>query len=164
MSSLTNAGFGEGGSFTRLSESVHRKMLVVRAAAVMRLTHAALPPMIAAGKGVIMSICLAGRVSPVSRQRNVRGTKRQAFVSQFTESLYLRASGAGVKVQALCPGCMTRTDFHRKMGLDPERSSTGQKDLMKAMTPRDSRGGIAHVPQERHPRSASPGPTTALFT
>ncbi len=94
---VNNAGFGEGGSFTQLSESVHRKMLVVHAAAVMRLTHAALPPMIAAGKGVIINVSSLGAFLPFPGNATYGGTKAFVAISpnRFTWSFGNRGEGSG---------------------------------------------------------------------
>lgn len=43
----------------------------------------------------------------------------RSFLVSFTESLYLELLGTGVKIQVICPGT-TRTDFHERLGFDPE--------------------------------------------
>jgi len=130
---VNNAGFAESGNFTKLSLSIHEAMLAVHAAATMRLTYAALPGMIARGRGAVINVSSIGGFIPFPGNAMYGGTK--AFVRYFTESLHLELRGTGVKVQALCPG-MTRTDFHWKMGLNPNEvyKSGG---LMKAMTPQE---------------------------
>jgi short-subunit dehydrogenase len=129
---VNNAGFGVGGGFTDQSESAHETMLAVHAGALMRLTHAALPVMIAAGTGAVINVSSLGAFLPFPGNAMYGGTK--AFVSQFSESLHLELRGTGVRVQALCPG-MTRTDFHSRMGLDP-KDFYQTRGVMKAMTPR----------------------------
>jgi short-subunit dehydrogenase len=130
---VNNAGFGIGGGFTELGESDHLAMIAVHTAAVVRLTYAALPGMIARKKGVVINVSSIGANIPFPGNAMYGGTK--AFVRYFTESLHLELIGTGVKVQALCPG-MTRTDFHTKMGFKAEDfyQSGG---LMKAMTPQE---------------------------
>lgn len=124
------AGFTMGRNFWEQDLALHETMLKVHTLAIIRLTYTALPIMIANGKGAIINVSSLSGFHPVPGNAMYAGTK--AFIKFFTESIHLELGATGVKVQALCPGS-TRTDFHWKMGMDPEKV---YKDggLFKAMT------------------------------
>jgi hypothetical protein len=127
---VNNAGFTKSGSFIEQELLLHEAMLKVHALSTVRLTYAALPNMIANGKGAVINVSSLSGFFPIAGNAMYAATK--AFIRVLTEALYLELDGTGVKVQALCPG-MTRTDFHKKMGLDPKEVYQ-DKGLLKAMT------------------------------
>jgi len=128
---INNAGFAENGPFFEQDLSRQRDMLRVHADATMELTHAALSGMIQRGEGAVINVSSLGGLMPFPHNAVYSGSK--AFVFFFTESIHLELRGSGVKVQALCPG-MTITDFHEKMGLEPEKlyTATGMRRAMSA--------------------------------
>lgn len=132
---VNNAGAGltASCSFCEQDLAVCETMLRVHTLAVTRLTYAALPVMIANGNGAIINVSSLSGFHPAPGNAMYAGTK--AFIRFFTESIHLELGGTGVKVQALCPG-FTRTDFHSRMGMDPEKVYK-DKGLLKAMTAQD---------------------------
>src|SRR5690606_17476245 len=104
---VNNAGFGYRGRFHERELDRHLAMLETHCAAVVRLTHAALPGMIARGRGAIVNVSSVASFIPYPANTMYGATK--AFVTSFSESLALELRDTGVRVQALCPG-MTRTD------------------------------------------------------
>jgi short-subunit dehydrogenase len=131
---VNNAGFGAGAArFDEGDFATHEAMLKVHALATMRLTHAALPAMIANGRGSIVNVASLAGFYPFPRHVMYASTK--AFVTFFSEALSLELHGTGVRVQALCPG-FTRTDFHTRMGLDPAQVYR-DRGLLRAMTPEE---------------------------
>ncbi len=130
---VNNAGFGqEGGGFHEQDIAAHEAMLKVHTMATVRLTHAALPAMIANHRGSIINVSSVAGFVPLPNHTMYSATK--AFVAVFSESLAMELRGTGVRVQALCPG-WTRTDFHTRQGIDPAKVYR-ERGPLKAMTPR----------------------------
>ena len=128
---VNNAGFAENGFFHEQEIDRQRAMLRVHADATMELTHAVLPGMVKRKTGAIINVSSLGGLMPFPNNAVYSGSK--AFVLFFTESISLELRGTGVRAQALCPG-MTVTDFHEKMGFDPEDLYTS-KGMRRAMSP-----------------------------
>jgi uncharacterized protein len=106
---INNAGFGLKGRFLDNSieqEQAHLDVLVV---AVMRLSHAALGPMVARGHGAVINVSSVAGFLP-------RGTysAAKAYVTKFSEWAHNEYGPRGVQVMALCPGFI-RTEFHERM-------------------------------------------------
>lgn len=111
---INNAGYGGRGGFVRGEAADHLAMIHVHIDATVRLTKAALPGMIARGKGAVINLASVAAFSPFSGAM-YSGTK--AFLVMFSENLQGELRGKGVHVQALCPG-MTHTEFHEVAGID----------------------------------------------
>ena len=113
---VNNAGFGHHGRFLEVPVADELTMLRVHCEAVLRLTSAALPGMVAkrhqAGQcGVINVASVAAFFS--------RGTysASKAWVVTFSESVRQDVAGSGVNVMALCPGWV-HTEFHERARMD----------------------------------------------
>jgi len=128
---VNNAGFAENGLFHEQGIDGQKNMLSVHADATLELTHAALPGMVKRGSGAIINVSSIGGLMPFPHNAVYSGSK--AFVFYFTESVGLELRGTGVKTQALCPG-MTVTDFHEKMGFDPDELYKS-RGMMRTMSP-----------------------------
>ncbi|PWH20721.1 MAG: hypothetical protein DDG58_01355 [Ardenticatenia bacterium] len=116
---INNAGFGSGGApFHQQDYAVHQAMLKVHVQATVRLTYAALPTLLARRRGAIINVSSVAAFFPIPYQVMYSATKE--FIRAFSEALAIELRGSGVQVQALCPG-FTRTDFHARLGADPER-------------------------------------------
>jgi short-subunit dehydrogenase len=119
---VNNAGRGLGAPFDESSLDDQLAMLDLNVRAVLRLTHAALPPMLARGAGAILNISSVAGFSAGVRGATYSASK--AWVTNFSESLDLQYRRRGVRCVAVCPG-FTRTEFHDRAEMDmsgvPER-------------------------------------------
>lgn len=106
---INNAGIGLGAGFDETTVEAEERMLGVNVRAVMRLTHAAVPPMLAAGKGEIVNVASVAAFTAAAGFATYSASK--AYVVAMSESLAVRYASRGVKVMALCPGYV-RTEMH----------------------------------------------------
>jgi short-subunit dehydrogenase len=105
---VNNAGFGTSGPVAsidsrRLADEVRLNVL-----ALTLLTRAALPGMLARGRGWILNVSSVAGFQPAPNLATYAATK--AYVTSFTEALHEELRGTGVRATALCPG-LTRTEF-----------------------------------------------------
>ena len=112
---VNNAGLGSPGDFGSSDRAAEEHVLRLNVRAVLRLTHAALPPMLARGSGSILNVSSVAGFAPGSRGASYSASK--AWVTNFTESLHLQYAGSGLRILNLCPG-FTRTEFHERGGMD----------------------------------------------
>ena len=111
---VNNAGFGIQGAFVDAAAGDQLGMIDLNCRALVALTHAVLPPMVARGRGGILNIASTAAFQPGPWLAVYFASK--AFVLSFSEGLHEEVRGAGVHVAALCPG-PTRTDFAERAGM-----------------------------------------------
>jgi short-subunit dehydrogenase len=112
---VNDAGFGTRGEFVGLPLARELEELDVNVRALMRLTHAALGPMVERGRGAVINVASTGAFQPVPYMATYAATK--AFVLHFSEALHEEVRGKGVTVTCLCPGAV-RTEFQKVAGVD----------------------------------------------
>ncbi len=114
---INNAGFGTRPVFAETDWEGQQQMHRLHVMATLRLTHAALPGMIARGSGGIVNVSSVAAFFRSAGGVSYCATK--AWMNAFTEGLHLelRSCGSAVQVQALCPG-FTYTEFHDVMGMN----------------------------------------------
>ena len=111
---VNNAGLGLKDKFLDNSVEQEQYLLDVLVTAVLRLTHAALGPMVARGSGSIINVSSIAGYLP-------RGSysAAKAYVTSLSEWADLTYRDQGVHVMALLPG-FTKTEFHERMDVSRE--------------------------------------------
>lgn len=99
---VNSAGFGTDGLFQKLPLQRETEEVTVNALALMELTHAALPGMIARGGGAVLNIGSVAGFQPLPGAAVYSATK--AFVQTFSEAVHEGLHGTGVSCTTLCPG------------------------------------------------------------
>jgi short-subunit dehydrogenase len=111
---VNNAGFGLNESFFEDDVESEQYLLDVLVIAVMRITHAAMPGMIARDLGGVINVSsIAGWMT----SGTYSATK--SWVTTFSESLAMQLRDSKVNVMAVCPG-YTRTEFHSRANMETQ--------------------------------------------
>jgi short-subunit dehydrogenase len=131
---VNNAGFAPTSRFQQTAPAHLDAMVQLHVVAVMRLTRAALPRMVAQDRGSIINVAstAAFLADPGSIFNTYAGTK--AFVIAFTVGLHEDVCGTGVRVQALCPA-WTRTEILEAAGRPwdiPDEYTMGPDEVVEA--------------------------------
>jgi short-subunit dehydrogenase len=145
---VNNAGLGLKRKFLDNSVEDEQLLLDVLVTAVMRLTHAALGPMVARGHGSVVNVSSVAGYLP-------RGTygAAKAYVTSLSAWADLTYRDRGVRVMALLPG-FTRTEFHERMDVDVSSAPSWMwldVDRVVGDALRDlARGRTISVPSKRY--------------
>jgi short-subunit dehydrogenase len=105
---VNNAGVGSSTPLLDTNVEAMGEMIALNVQALMRLTYAAAPALVARGGGTIVNMASIVAIGPEILNGVYGGTK--AFVVAFTQSLHHELGGRGLRVQAVCPGAVG-TDF-----------------------------------------------------
>lgn len=137
---VNNAGFGQQGDFLSSEIGEEVAMLKVHCEAVLRITRAALPPMLERRAGGVVNVASVAAFFS-------RGTysASKGWVVTFSDSVRQQVGGSGVRVMALCPGWV-RTEFHERSGMDASGVPSFMwmdPDRLVTTALRDLRRGVA---------------------
>ncbi len=137
---VNNAGYTVDQRFATGDLLAEQAMFDVLTRAVMRLSHAAVRPMMARRSGVIINVSSVAGWIPQSTYGAAK-----SYVTAFSRALRREVRRSGVKVSALCPG-YTATEFHQRanyaMGRVP-RFMVLDADAVVAQAWRDAQRGRA---------------------
>lgn len=110
---INNAGAAWWGPFASHDEHSINCTIDLNVTALVRLTRAVIPPMVARGSGGIINISSLASGFP---QRNMAVyAASKAFVDSFSRSLRDELRGTGVRVTCVRPSWV-RSDFHNRSG------------------------------------------------
>jgi short-subunit dehydrogenase len=167
---VNNAGFGTYGPFAETDVAREHGMIGVNVDALMGLTRAVLPGMLARGRGGILNVASTIAFQPGPYQ-SVYGASK-AFVLSLGQALWAETRGTGVTVTTLCPG-PTATGFVDALGSDVSHIAlykhlAAPEPVVSAGLRGLDRGRAVVVPGLRNKASAlagrmSPGWVSALI-
>lgn len=144
---VNNAGFGSSGPFAESDPEVETGQVKLNILALVALTRAALPGMVARKRGGVINVSSVAGFFPGPNNATYSATK--AFVNSFTESISEEVRGSGVRVQALCPG-FTKTEFQARAGIErsrvPEAAWLEAKDVVAESLAALNHGTLFCVP------------------
>jgi len=112
---VNDAGVGLTGAFVTQPLDRLLGMVDLNCRAVVELTRRFLPGMVERKHGAVVNVVSTSAFQPVPFLAVYAASK--VFVLSFTEALATELHGAGVVVQALCPG-LTESEFHQVAGTD----------------------------------------------
>ena len=115
---VNNAGFGFEYKFPDLDVELECQMVQVHAIAPLRLTYAALGPMMRRKKGYIINVASVAAFLHGPACAQYMATK--AYLLSLSKCLQCDVREYGIEIQALCPG-FVRTGFHSTELMDEEK-------------------------------------------
>ncbi|MFL6139462.1 MAG: SDR family NAD(P)-dependent oxidoreductase [Frankiaceae bacterium] len=148
---VNNAGFGTAGQFWVAPVEGEEAQVMLHVLATLRLTHAALPGMVARRRGAVLNVSSTAGLLPGAAGPTYGATK--AFQAFFSESLAMQLGRHGVRVMALCPG-FTRTEFHQRGRMDVSSLPSfawlsAERVVAEALRDLD-RGRVMSIPSRRY--------------
>lgn len=135
---VNNAGFGTNGRFEEIPDGRDQDQLMVNVVALVGLTRALVPGMLARGGGAVVNVASVAGFQPSPYFAAYAAGK--AFVINFSLALRSEYRGRGIRVLALCPG-PTRTSFFETAG---ERAALGGRLMPAEAVVRAALRGLDH--------------------
>jgi short-subunit dehydrogenase len=124
---INNAGFATGGEpFHEADPERELEQVRVDVEAVVALTSAFLPAMVARGRGAILNVASTAGMQPMPYSAGYAAAK--AYVLSFSEAVHQEVRGHGVTVTALAPGPV-ETEFWQIAGWE----TSGGKSFERAV-------------------------------
>lgn len=99
---VNNAGFLNYAPFEQIAPEQDHAQVMVNVTALVDLTHAFVPGMLAQGEGAVINVSSSGAFQPMPYMAVYGASK--AFVLSFSEALWVEYRNRGLRVLALCPG------------------------------------------------------------
>jgi short-subunit dehydrogenase len=118
---VNNAGLGATAPLLAADVDKMTDMIDLNVTALMRLSYAAVPGLVARGGGTVVNIASIVAIAPEVLNGVYGGTK--AFVLAFSRSLEHELADKNIRVQAVLPGA-TATDFWQISGTPVEHLPT----------------------------------------
>lgn len=140
---VNNAGMATRGRFADLPVEAEVTEIGLNVLAVVRLTAAALPGMVARRHGGIVNVSSVAGFTALPGNATYAGSK--AFVTSFSESLAGETRGTGVTVTVVAPG-FTRTAMVGEGSSVPGFLLLGADRVAVAALDAVERGGVLAVP------------------
>ena len=112
---INNAGFGMRGAVVDANAARLDEQVRLNVGAVVSITRAFLPEMVASGRGALVNVASTAAFVPVPLMAVYGATK--AFVLSFTEAVAFETRDSSLRVTAICPGA-TRTEFFDVVGTE----------------------------------------------
>ncbi len=119
---VNNAGFLNYAPFEKITPQHDHAQVMLNVTALVDLSHAFIPGMLARGHGAVLNVASTGAFHPMPYLAVYSGSK--AFVLSFSEALWAEYRHRGLRVLALCPG-PTATGALVKQFDDGNASSPG---------------------------------------
>ncbi|MCR2813392.1 SDR family NAD(P)-dependent oxidoreductase [Microbacterium sp. zg.Y1090] len=147
---VNNAGFGLPLAFEQNDIADEQRHLDLHVAVPMALMRAALPGMLARGRGRIVNVASVAAFTPRSTYGAVKG-----WLISFSRWANVAYRPRGVSVTAVCPG-FTHTSFHERMGMEPGREGVpgwmwlDARDVVAESLRDVARGTSVSVPSLRY--------------
>ena len=110
---INNAGFATSGDFADEDPARIAELVSLNCLALTMLSRAAVPGMVARGRGAIVNVASTAAFQPIPTMGTYAASK--AFVLRLSMAMWHELRPKGVTVLALCPGA-TETDFWRIAG------------------------------------------------
>ncbi|HXU65521.1 MAG TPA: SDR family NAD(P)-dependent oxidoreductase [Polyangia bacterium] len=149
---VNNAGFGGYRPFVDLDPKVADELLSIHIRAVVQVTRAALPGMVARGKGGVITVAsllsLSGAAPPnAPLPQRVVYAGAKAFQLTFTQVLAAELAGTPVRVSVCLPG-VVKTEFHEVQGIDTSKMPPRMvpEDVARAALAGLAKGELVSVP------------------
>lgn len=110
---INNAGFATSGDFADENPARIAELISLNCLALTMLSRAAVPGMIARGRGAIVNVASTAAFQPIPTMGTYAASK--AFVLRLSMAMWHELRPSGVTVLALCPGA-TETNFWKVAG------------------------------------------------
>jgi uncharacterized protein len=152
---INNAGFATGGEpFHEADPDRELEQVRVDVEAVVALTSAFLPAMVARGRGAILNVASTAGMQPMPYSAGYAAAK--AYVLSFSEAIHQEVRGNGVTVTALAPGPV-ETDFWQIAGWETSSGKSFERAVPGALISpaQAARAGVEGL--ERGERVVVPG-------